>query len=133
MKKKLFSLLSVLFISVLSYSQGFKIEEFKQIINDGSAFHAPMDADGHPCGLVKVRTDDDKLQFGGNIIGKVENKMNEYWVFLSPGSNSLVVKHPNFMPFSIDFFTIELNLLEYLEIINDRFIFICNFISGHLK
>ena len=103
MKKKLFSLLSVLFISVLSYSQGFKIEEFKQNINDGSAFHAPMDADGHPCGLVKVRTDDDKLQFGGNIIGKVENKMNEYWVFLSPGSNSLVVKHPNFMPFSIDF------------------------------
>ena len=91
MKKKLFSLLSVLFISVLSYSQGFKIEEFKQNINDGSAFHAPMDADGHPCGLVKVRTDDDKLQFGGNIIGKVENKMNEYWVFLSPGSNSLVV------------------------------------------
>ena len=65
-----------------SFSQGFKVKEFKQIINDGSAFHAPMDEDGHPCGLIKVRTDDPSLKFKGNVIGEVENKTNEYWVYI---------------------------------------------------
>ena len=51
----------IIFFSILwsltSFSQGFKVKEFKQNMNDGSAFHAPMDADGRPCGLIKVRTD----------------------------------------------------------------------------
>lgn len=86
-----------------SFSQGFKVKEFKQIINDGSAFHAPMDEDGHPCGLIKVRTDDASLKFKGNVIGEVENKTNEYWVYIPQGSQSLLIMHPNFLPLSVDF------------------------------
>ena len=102
-KYHVLAILALSLVCLNSFSQGFKVKEFKQNMNDGSAFHAPMDADGHPCGLVKVRTDDDKLQFGGNVVGQVENKMNEYWVFLSKGSNSLTIKHPNFMPTNVDF------------------------------
>ena len=70
--------LSLLFVSVclLSFSQGLKVKEFKQNLNDGSAFHAPMDAEEHPCGLIKVRTDNPDLEFVGDVVGKVENKMN---------------------------------------------------------
>ena len=87
----------------LAFSQGFKIKEFQQNMSDGSAFHAPMDASGHPCGLVKVRTDNGELKFKGNIVGEVENKTNEYWVFMSKGSKTLNILHPNFLPFTVDF------------------------------
>lgn len=117
MKKVLFNkcgLLVFLALTILcfkAYSQGFKIKEFRQNINDGSAFNAPMDAEGHPCGLIKIRTDNTELQFKGDIVGDVENKMNEYWVFMSPNSHSLQVNHPNFLPFVVSFsnFGIEIS------------------------
>lgn len=86
-----------------SFPQGFKVKDFQHNINDGSAFHAPMDADGHPCGLIKVRSDNSELVFRGNIIGDVENKMNEYWVYMPQGSKQLNILHPNFLPMIIDF------------------------------
>lgn len=85
------------------FSQGFKVKEFKQNLNDGSAFHAPMDAEGHPCGLIKVRTNNPDLQFKGDVVGDVEDKMNEYWVYVAQDSRLLKVNHPNFLPFVITF------------------------------
>lgn len=104
--------LSLLFVSVclLSFSQGLKVKEFKQNLNDGSAFHAPMDAEEHPCGLIKVRTDNPDLEFVGDVVGKVENKMNEYWVFLSPKCSSLKIVHPNYMPMEITFSDYDISL-----------------------
>lgn len=86
-----------------SFSQGFKVKEFKLNISDGSAYHAPMDGNGHPCGLIKVRTDDEELKFKGDIVGEVENKTNEYWVFMAQGSKTLNILHPNFLPMTVDF------------------------------
>ena len=97
----LFLLLQLLSIQFV-FAQGFKVKEFVQAINDGSAFHAPIDSEGHPCGLIKIRTDNKELRFKGNIVGVVENKMNEYWVYLSKGSISLTVLHPNYLPLDVD-------------------------------
>lgn len=97
------SLVCFLFlISCCSFSQGFKVKDFKQNMSDGSAFHAPMDANGHPCGLVKVRTDNAELKFKGDIVGEVENKTNEYWVYMAQGSKQFSILHPNFLPMFID-------------------------------
>lgn len=101
--QKLFIILFYLVASFQVYGQGFKVKELKQNVSDGAAFHAPLDAKGHPSGLIKVRTDDPNLRFMGNIVGEVENKMNEYWVFMEMGSESLVIKHPHFLPLRIDF------------------------------
>ena len=90
-------------ISIHSFSQGFKVKEFKLDMNDGSAFHAPLDADGHPCGLIKVRINNSNLQFKGSIVGEVENKMNEYWIYVSPQAKLLKVIHPNFIPMIVSF------------------------------
>ena len=97
----LFLLLQLLSIQ-FAFGQGFKVKEFVQAFNDGSAFHAPIDSAGHPCGLIKIRTDNKELRFKGNIVGVVENKMNEYWVYLSKGSISLTVLHPNYLPLDVD-------------------------------
>jgi len=86
-----------------SLSQGFKVKEFKQNVNDGSGFHALLDANGHPCGLIKVRTNNPDLQFFGDVVGDVENKMNEYWVYVPQGCRQLKVNHPNLLPLIILF------------------------------
>lgn len=91
------------FISCCSFSQGFKVKDFKQNMSDGSAFHAPMDANGHLCGLIKVRSDNGELKFRGDIVGEVENKTNEYWVYMAQGSSNLFIVHPNYLPMSLDF------------------------------
>lgn len=95
---RLFYLFVFVAWNTLAFSQGFKVKEFQQNMNDGSAFHAPMDANGHPCGLIKVRTDDGELRFKGDVVGEVENKTNEYWVFMAQGSNTLHILHPNYLP-----------------------------------
>jgi tetratricopeptide (TPR) repeat protein len=87
----------------IAFPQGFKVKEFLQNINDGSAFNAPLDEAGHPCGLIKVRSDNGELKFNGNIVGDVENKTNEYWVFMAQGSKTLNILHPNFLPITVDF------------------------------
>lgn len=101
--KRLVALIGILHFCICSFSQGFIVKEFRQNLNDGSAFHAPMDADGHPCGLIKVRTDNPELQFKGAVVGDVENKMNEYWVYVSQSCRQLKVCHPNFMPLIVPF------------------------------
>ena len=98
-----FCLVFCILIGQLSFAQGFKVKGFELNMNDGSAFHAPLDAEGHPCGLIKVRTDSPDLQFKGDIVGDVENKMNEYWVYMSPSAKLLKVIHPKFMPLIIPF------------------------------
>lgn len=101
MNIRLFTTILALIVYHSSFSQGFKVKSFEQNLNDGSAFHAPIDSNRHPCGLIKVRTDFPDLTFDGNVVGTVENKMNEYWVFLANGSTSITIRHPNFIPQTI--------------------------------
>lgn len=103
MKKRIAFYLIMAFYSLYSFAQGFYVKEFKQNLNDGSAFHAPMDSMGTTCGLIKVRTDNPNLHFSGSIVGEVENKLNEYYVYLPKGSKQLKILHANFMPLVVDF------------------------------
>ena len=107
-----FATIILMLFSCLTFSQGFKIREFKQNVNDGSAFHAPLDAYGRPCGLIKVRSDNTDLQFSGDIIGGVENKMNEYWVYMTTGSKSLTILHPNYLPMQVNFVDFQISGLD---------------------
>ena len=61
------------------------------------------DLAGEACGLVKVQLAAAGAQFEGNVIGKVEYKTGEYWVYMSEGSYLLSVKHPSFVPLSVNF------------------------------
>lgn len=94
------------------WAQGIKVKEVKETISGSDAFHAPSDENGHPCGLVKVLTTIDDLTFDGNIVGEVANKTNEYHVFLSKGSEMLVIKRPHILPLTINFTNYGIGQIE---------------------
>lgn len=70
---------------------------------DISAITHPLkDLNGEPCALVKVQTTVKGMQFGGNVVG-TENKADGYWVYLTKGSYMLQIKHPNYLPLTVNF------------------------------
>ena len=103
MMKRFCFILSVLFCFLTSFGQGLKISEVKETTSGTDAFHAPIDEDGHPCGLVKVLAAFPDLQFDGNVVGDVTPENNEYKVYLAKGSKQLVIKRSGVLPVFVDF------------------------------
>lgn len=91
-------------IPITAISQGYKVKEMKILLSDISAStQVRYDSVGVPCGLVKIIVKDSKINFGGNVVGGVDNKMNEYWVYLSKGSRFLFIRPNDALPFKVDF------------------------------
>lgn len=101
MKNILFVLL-ILISSQMSFAQGFKVSSLKMNLSDLSAStQQRTDAEGNPCGLVKVQTKVVGVEFGSDVIGNVENKINEYWVYLPKGAKEVVIMRPDYLPLSV--------------------------------
>lgn len=95
-------LLLAIIICQQLFPQGFKIKSFVLSTTDLSAtIHPKEDEKGNVCGLIKVLSNIKDLEFEGSVIGKVENKMNEYWVYLPKGTQDLIISRPNYLPTSI--------------------------------
>ena len=89
--------------SVISYAQGLKVTDVKESVSGSDAFHAPIDKNGHPCGLVKIQTMIQDLRFGGDVDGDFTFENNEYKVYLAKGSKQLVIKRSQVMPIVVNF------------------------------
>lgn len=103
--KKKFSVcfaFAVLF-AISSYAQGLKITEIKETVSGSDAFHAPIDKNGHPCGLVKIQAMIPDLRFEGEVEGDISFEKNEYKVFLAKGSKQLMIKRPQVLPVVVNF------------------------------
>ena len=61
-----------------------------------------LDLNGRKCALVKVRCVLDGLTFQGNVMGAVEQKDGEYYVYMTDGTKRLDVHHPRVLPIEID-------------------------------
>ena len=80
-------------------AQGLKVKDMKRVLSDLSAsVHERIDSSGIPCGLVKVLMNGNNIDFGSHVVGKVDNRMNEYWVYLPKGSKELIIQRENFLP-----------------------------------
>ena len=97
-KKLIFGI--ILFASFANnvIAQGLKVVEVKETVSGSEAFHAPLDSNGHPCGLIKVMSTFPDLRFDGNVVGDVTSEKNEYKVFLAKGSNVLIIKRSGLLP-----------------------------------
>ena len=85
-------------------AQKLTVESFSIDTEDLAASVSPrLDRNGNPCGLVKVQLAMMGAQFDGNIIGSVDYKTGEYWVYLTQGTKLLHIKHPSFLPLELDF------------------------------
>ncbi len=79
-------------------AQELAVKSFVEKTNDLTAStHERKDANGNSCALVKVQLATVGAQFSPNIVGNVEYKVNEYWVYLPTINKHLEVKHPNFL------------------------------------
>jgi tetratricopeptide (TPR) repeat protein len=92
-----------LFCIIASSAQGLKITEVKETVSGSDAFHAPMDKNGHPCGLVKIQAMIPDLRFEGEVEGDFMYENNEYKVFLAKGSKQLMIKRPQVLPVVVNF------------------------------
>lgn len=92
----------VLFV-VTSYAQGIKIVEMKESVSGSDAFHAPIDRNGHPCGLVKIQSMYSDLCFAGEVEGNFAFDNNEYKVFMAKGCKQLIIKRPQLIPIVVNF------------------------------
>ncbi|MGM9844286.1 MAG: PEGA domain-containing protein [Muribaculaceae bacterium] len=97
----------VILLSVVSFSaagQKMTVEGMTAKPFDISASkYKRVDLNNQPCALVKVQLAAPGAAFEGNVIGEVEYKVSEYWVYMSKGTRRLAVKCPNYLPVMVEF------------------------------
>jgi len=89
--KKLY-LITFVLIANVAISQTLEVTDFRQIPNDISASRYPrLDANDNNCALIKILTSIKGMGFESNlgIVGNIENKSGEYWVYVSAGERRL--------------------------------------------
>lgn len=93
-------IVSAIFVST---AQEMRVGAMEQLPLDVSASrHVRTDLNGAACALVKVSLPEGAV-FEGNVIGPVEYRTGEYWVYMIPGSRQLMVKHPSAKPLYVVF------------------------------
>ena len=112
-------LLSIfLFLCATSMAQDIELKDLK-LVNATSA-NASMrkDINGRTGCLLRLQMKEEGAQFEGNILGDVEYKNGEYNIYMTHGSRRLSIKHDNYLPVTIVFYTLGTKSLnegsEYL-------------------
>ena len=95
------------------FAQKLTVESFKLAGSDLTAQTQPRkDLNDRNCALVKVGIGLQGVQFEGGIMGNVENKTGEYWVYMPQGNRQLKVKHTNYAPVMVTFADYGVEKLE---------------------
>ena len=93
--------------------QDLAVKYFTLVPSDLSVQIQPRkDLNGKNCALVKVGIGLQGVQFEGNIMGEIANKVGEYWVYMPRGCRMLKVKHPNCSPIMVTFANFGIEKLE---------------------
>jgi hypothetical protein len=90
--KNILLILLLIFASQVIFADSLDVTGYKQIPNDISATrYSRPDANDNQCALIKVLTALENLGFESNlgIVGDIEKKQGEYWIYVSPGERRL--------------------------------------------
>ena len=106
--------LVLLFAAISSaFAQELTVKSFKLAGSDLTAQTQPRkDLNDRNCALIKVGIGLQGVQFEGGIMGNVENKTGEYWVYMPQGNRQLKVKHTNYAPVMVTFADYGVEKLE---------------------
>ena len=104
----------LLFAAISSaLAQELTVKSFKLASSDLTAQTQPRkDLNDCNCALIKVGIGLQGVQFEGGIMGNVENKTGEYWVYMPQGNRQLKVKHTNYAPVMVTFADYGMEKLE---------------------
>ena len=95
------------------FAQKLTVVSFKLAGSDLTAQTQPRkDLNDRNCALIKVGIGLQGVQFEGSIMGNVENKTGEYWVYMPQGNRQLKVKHTNYAPVMVTFADYGVEKLE---------------------
>ena len=103
--KKIF-LLIVLAVAgaVSAAAQKAEVESFEPAPMDVTAQqYARLDLHGEKCALVKVSVVAPNVTFQGNVMGDVQKRGSEYWVYLTSGTKMVRISADSFLAFMYDF------------------------------
>ena len=97
--KRFVSILFILGISVIGYSQSISVATFRQLNSDLTANTAgtlEKDQNGEVAALIKVVTTQTGFTFDGGSLGIVKTKQTpgEIWVYVPRGAKKITIKHP---------------------------------------
>lgn len=107
MKRLYLIILSCWAMLSVATAQDMTVNSVIEATDDTSASDYPQaDVNGDPTALVKVTMPVNNATFEGSVIGNVEYKNGQYWVYLCDGSYMLKVKHP-------DYHQLFINLRDY--------------------
>jgi hypothetical protein len=87
-------------IASVAYADEFVIRSFTLAERDVSALrYERQDANDEACAIIKVRTDLRGLAFdaGKNLVGDIDLKSGEYWLYVSPGENRITIYKDGFI------------------------------------
>ena len=105
MKRFFVFLLMQISLFSVAFSQELIVKSLKVSEGDISAQIQPrLDTNDRNCALIKVGLTLDDVQFDGNLMGKVEHKIGEYWVYMPQGNSMLRILHKDYTPLMINFF-----------------------------
>lgn len=111
--RKLIAIILLLLIVGRVEGQDLAVKYFTLVPSDLSVQIQPRkDLNGKNCALVKVGIGLQGVQFEGNIMGEIANKVGEYWVYMPRGCRMLKVKHPNCSPIMVTFANFGIEKLE---------------------
>lgn len=105
MTKKLIMLfLALCLTTVVNAQEEVTVKTFKELMSDLSARTSRRyDLNDEPCALVKVQYPKEGATFEGTIVGDVEYKHGEYWVYLSKGTKRLRIHLPEVPTITVEF------------------------------
>jgi len=117
--KKMFLVLLVL-LSVTLFGAEFKVRSFEFVQNDLSARRfSRTDVNDETCTIIKVSCDISGLKFDSNagIVGEIEYKAGEYWLYVSPGEKQIDVFREGYEKLSVPILTnVKSNQVYLLKI-----------------
>lgn len=114
--KRLYIFSVLFFLFFVSEAQDIHVRKMEHDPMDLSArVNTRKDINNDFCALVKVEIPIDGLVFDGNIVGEVKRNVNEYEVYMTAGSRSLIVRHPKYYTLTVKFSDYEVSTLEALE------------------
>lgn len=102
MINRLFAVMAMLVALTVS-AQRLHVTEARQTIEPMTVAMQRTDFNNEICALVKVQLPIAGTGFEGNLIGDTPFKINEYWVYLTPGTKMLHIKAPGYYPLMADF------------------------------
>lgn len=101
---KEFLIILLLLCSIKLYSQEYKVLNiYRQQMDLSASTYPRYDFNNKACALIKVILTEQNVAFEGNIVGNVEFKTNEYWVYVTDGTKQLKIKIPNMPPLLVIF------------------------------